>query len=457
MADELSTVSMLSQIASWVNGKLALIRALIPSQATSSNQLADKAFVNSSIATATATFRGTYNVVSDLSLSHDATHVQIGAAIATKMSALSIPADNNDYMFIQIPTSDETPTEINSIERYKFDGTTWSFEYQLNNSGFTSAQWATINSGITSGDVAKLSALPTNDQLNALLGGKQDVLTFDNVPTQNSNNPVKSGGVYNAIKQNTDEIDAIKTKIPSSASSQNKLATEGFVNTAITTNSATYLGSYNVVTDLGLTVSATRQQIITALTAEIISQGYTPENNDYAFVQIPTSDETPTEIGATERYKYNGTAWLFEYEINNSGFTEAQWAAINSGATLELIGKLDALPTNAQLIALLNGKGSKVTVVQQNNSTVAINPNVLNVWGEVSNLVITFVEGTTGEVYEYMIQFTSPSDSGTSLTLPSAVRWANNDTLEPEAGYTYQVSIVDNLAVYAGWEAQSNA
>jgi hypothetical protein len=232
---------------------------------------------------------------------------------------------------------------------------------------------------------------------------------------------------------------------------------EGFVNTAITTNSATYLGSYNVVTDLGLTVSATRQQIITALTAEIISQGYTPENNDYAFVQIPTSDETPTEIGATERYKYNGTAWLFEYEINNSGFTEAQWAAINSGATLELIGKLDALPTNAQLIALLNSKGSKVTVVPQTNSTVAINPNVLNVWGEVSNLVITFVEGTTGEVYEYMIQFTSPSDAGTSLTLPSAVRWANNDTLEPEAGYTYQVSIVDNLAVYAGWEAQSNA
>ena len=31
------------------------------------------------------------------------------------------------------------------------------------------------------------------------LAGKQDTLTFDNAPTQNSNNPVKSGGVYSAI------------------------------------------------------------------------------------------------------------------------------------------------------------------------------------------------------------------------------------------------------------------
>ena len=31
------------------------------------------------------------------------------------------------------------------------------------------------------------------------LAGKQDTLTFDNAPTANSNNPVKSGGVYTAV------------------------------------------------------------------------------------------------------------------------------------------------------------------------------------------------------------------------------------------------------------------
>ena len=45
------------------------------------------------------------------------------------------------------------------------------------------------------------------------LSGKQDTLTFDNAPTQNSNNPVKSGGVYDALsgKQDTLEFDTEPT------------------------------------------------------------------------------------------------------------------------------------------------------------------------------------------------------------------------------------------------------
>lgn len=51
--------------------------------------------------------------------------------------------------------------------------------------------------------------------------------------------------------------------------------------------------------------------------------------NDYAFV-IRTDT-----VGQTfyDRYKWNGSSWLFEYSINNSGFTAAQYAAINSGIT----------------------------------------------------------------------------------------------------------------------------
>ena len=35
--------------------------------------------------------------------------------------------------------------------------------------------------------------------LESAMTGKQDTLTFDNAPTANSNNPVKSGGVYTAV------------------------------------------------------------------------------------------------------------------------------------------------------------------------------------------------------------------------------------------------------------------
>jgi len=37
------------------------------------------------------------------------------------------------------------------------------------------------------------------DTINTALSGKQATLTFDNVPTQNSSNPVKSGGVFSAL------------------------------------------------------------------------------------------------------------------------------------------------------------------------------------------------------------------------------------------------------------------
>lgn len=40
--------------------------------------------------------------------------------------------------------------------------------------------------------------------MSTALAGKQDVLTFDNVPTQASSNPVKSGGVFTALQGKQD-------------------------------------------------------------------------------------------------------------------------------------------------------------------------------------------------------------------------------------------------------------
>ena len=128
-----------------LEGKVEAIEGKIPAAASSENQLADKNFVNSSIATATATFKGTYNLVSDLSLTTSATTAQVATALGTEVSG----ADNNDYAFVQIPTADATPTEIARIDRYKYNGSAWSYEFSLNNSSFTAAQWAAINSGIT--------------------------------------------------------------------------------------------------------------------------------------------------------------------------------------------------------------------------------------------------------------------------------------------------------------------
>lgn len=110
------------------------ISALIPQAATADNQLADKEFVNSSIATATATFRGTF---------------------ATLEALKAAEADKNDYAFWQHKDEDGNTC----YDKYTYDGSAWKFEYRLNNSSFTAAQWGAINSGITGALVMRLSGI----------------------------------------------------------------------------------------------------------------------------------------------------------------------------------------------------------------------------------------------------------------------------------------------------------
>lgn len=48
---------------------------------------------------------------------------------------------------------------------------------------------------------------PISARLTAVENGKQPMLTFDNTPTQNSANPVTSGGIFNALQNNVIEED----------------------------------------------------------------------------------------------------------------------------------------------------------------------------------------------------------------------------------------------------------
>lgn len=66
---------------------------------------------------------------------------------------------------------------------------------------------------VQEGDV--ISADNLNDLEDRISDGfdeKQNVLTFDNVPTQDSVNPVKSGGIYSAIKEVADDVTDMKLK-----------------------------------------------------------------------------------------------------------------------------------------------------------------------------------------------------------------------------------------------------
>lgn len=60
----------------------------------------------------------------------------------------------------------------------------------------------------------------TKVQSDTLLAGKQNTLTFDTAPTNDSSNPVTSGGVYTALAGKQDEANLVTTLSSSSTDSQ---------------------------------------------------------------------------------------------------------------------------------------------------------------------------------------------------------------------------------------------
>ena len=130
---------------------------------------------------------------------------------------------------------------------------------------------------------------------------------------------VQTVEVSENLKVKGKDITEIIDYLPNDVSKENKLTTENFVNSSIATNTAYFRGTFDSVEDL---------------------EAYEGEktDNDYAFVR------TVDEFGAISfnRYKYNSQSesWEYEYTLNNSSFTSAQWEAINSGITAELVAKI---------------------------------------------------------------------------------------------------------------------
>lgn len=82
------------------------------------------------------------------------------------------------------------------------------------------------------------------------------------------------------------------------------------------------------------------------------------------------------------------------------------------------------------------------------DTTFSLRPNIMEVWGVVSELNISLAPAIDDEfVTEYLFEFTCPADKGTFLNLPAELKWYNEYVVVPEAGKTYQASIVNHIIV----------
>ena len=131
------------------------------------------------------------------------------------------------------------------------------------------------------------------------------------------------------------------------------------------------------------------------------------------------------------------------------------WSSGNVNEIKEVVNaNAEELQTHAnRLTAAESAISDMGQVVTHDTNSASILPNRLHVWSSpVSSLTLDLDvrPGEYGRMNEYMLQFIV-SGSAFTLTLPSGIRWVEEP--EWENGWTYQVSIVDGLAVTAGWRA----
>lgn len=196
-------------------------------------------------------------------------------------------------------------------------------------------------------------------------------------------------------------------------------------------------------------------QLATFIDGVLTPDYYTKAQVDDLFVGIQQFDiirvaQLPEASASTLNHLYlapTGTNGEYEmYITGKTGESTYAWSKFHLTDTY----------TKAEVDAIVSA-AVKVPIVVQTNRSVIIEPNKLNLWTTpVTDLSISFLAGTSGYINEYMIQFTCPSNSATELSLPNTVKWASGNRLDPEAGYTYQISIIDNLAIYAEWEGGAN-
>lgn len=96
-----------------------------------------------------------------------------------------------------------------------------------------------------------------------------------------------------------------------------------------------------------------------------------------------------------------------------------------------------------------DGKDGRIALVNHgtNDTTFALTPNIMHVWGEVERLTLSLAPNTEPTILaEYCFQFTSPSGKATTLSI-SGVSWYDGYIPTIKAGKTYQGNVLNGIII----------
>ena len=118
---------------------------------------------------------------------------------------------------------------------------------------------------------------------------------------------------------------------------------------------------------------------------------------------------------------------------------------IDNGVTSVKVDNVSKTPSNGIVdLGYINKQ-----LIASTESSMTLSPNIYyrNTNADLSTLTITLGSVSNSNIInEYFVEFTT-SSSGTTISLPSTIKWANGETPTFEASTTYQISIVNNLGV----------
>ena len=93
------------------------------------------------------------------------------------------------------------------------------------------------------------------------------------------------------------------------------------------------------------------------------------------------------------------------------------------------------------------GRDGRIALVNHgtNDTTFALTPNVVHVWGEVESLNLSLAPNPEQNILaEYCFQFKVPDSKATEFQIQGA-KWANGVVPKLKQGKTYQGSVIDNI------------
>lgn len=311
--------------------------------------------------------------------------------------------------------------------------------------------------------------------LNDLKQNKQDILVYDEVPTENSENPVTSGGLYNYITEIEQGTAAALNDL------NGRIQTED-TPTQGSTKLVTSGGLYTYITDIEEVVSEAlndlndRKQDILDIDNTPTQYSNNPISSNAAFEMSKVTAAALNDLNQRKANTSDVQQMIEDYGLSSlapvatsgsyNDLTDTPNISVTQIATTgtqiaNVMGTTLYAP-NATVTQVLN-TGTEIaqvgstsiyapdnTIYEVNHGTsdtvFTLTPNTMHIWGEVASLDLSLPQDTNTALDEYLFTFTCPAAAPTTLILPADVKWVQQPNLQE--GKTYQVSIMNGLAGY---------